>query len=155
MRQFLLPALALAALSGCVASKSYGNFLSAPAAAIDTKVAVKFVDRLSALYPPASTRFMLQHETSDAFGTGLVAALRSAGYEVLEFDARLAAWAEHGSGRDGASPRSEFPLSYVVDQFSELYRVTLIIDGKQALTRVYRLAANGQVDPAGYWIRKE
>jgi hypothetical protein len=36
-----------------------------------------------------------------------------------------------------------------------LFRVELIINRQQRLNRVYQLAQDGVLYPAGYWLRKE
>jgi hypothetical protein len=140
--------LFLAALAGCAASDrpaSHGSFATA-SAAIDKKIADDAAKKLAALYPPAVTRFELQHAAADPFGTSLVATLRAQGYALQE----------HRSSTSGADAKgSRRALSYVFDQpfGADLYRVTLTIDA-QSLSRVY-LAKDASVAPAGYWVRQE
>ena len=167
MHKLVFAAL-LAGLAGCAShdpstNSSYGNFVPDSPAASDQKMAFDAVQRLSALYPPARTRFDLQQITPDAFGTALVASLRAKGYALLEY--------QPSSGTPGASdpaaptgttpapaaksPGTTLALRYVVDfdPASQLYRITLLI-GNQSLTRAY-LAQNGSTVAAGAWVRKE
>ena len=111
------------------------------------------VKQLVAVYPPASTRFDLQHATPDAFGSSLVESLRAKGYALLEF--KPAAPASAASAATDATATAGKPLRYILDQAeSNLYRVTLLV-GNQSLTRAYSAAQNGTLYPAGAWVRKE
>lgn len=141
--------LLLAVLAGCAAGPkpaSQGSFATANPT-LGKKMAEDAARKLAALYPPAVTRFELQHAAADAFGTSLVATLRAQGYALQE---RKPASRPAADGK-GVSRA----LSYVFDQppDTDLYRVTLTIDA-QSLSRVY-LAKDGSVAPAGYWVRKE
>lgn len=148
MRKIALLVL-LAVLVGCAAHPkpaSQGS-LAPASAAIDKKMADDAVKKLAALYPPALTRFEVQHAAADPFGTSLAAALREQGYALREDTSPSTPDAEgKGAGR---------ALSWVFDQpvGTDLYRLTLTIDA-QSLSRVY-LAKDGSVAPAGYWVRKE
>ena len=143
----LLPLLAV--LVGCTATPKlvgYGSFAMA-SDAIDKKMADDTVKKLVTLYPPAGTRFELQHGATDRFGTSLVATLREQGYALQE---------HMPASRSGADDKGKHrTLAYVFDQPSgtDLYRVTLTIDS-QSLSRVY-LVKDDSVAPAGYWVRKE
>lgn len=147
MRKLILLALALVGLAACAAQ--YGNFIphtgQKNAAANEKKMAGDVVKRLSVLYPPAVTRFDLLQDTADYFGTCLVQSMRAKGYAVLEYESK---------GKPGAAG---LPLSYIVDQVkgSGLYRVTVTINRQQSLDRVYQVAQDGLVYPAGSWTRKE
>jgi hypothetical protein len=148
MRKILLLTL-LAALASCATAPtpaSYGSFATA-SNAIDRKMADDAAKKLVTLYPPASTRFDLQHGAIDPFGTALVATLREQGYALQE------TMSVPKSGADDKGKRRT--LAYLFDQPSgtDLYRLTLTIDA-QSLSRVY-LARDGSVAPAGYWVRKE
>jgi hypothetical protein len=154
MRKFALFALLMVGLAGCASTSSpYGNFIQNTGAANDKTMAEDVVKKLVALYPPASTRFNLQHATPDAFGASLVDSMRAKGYALLEFQPEPTA--------DAAAPAPTTPvptgmsLSYILDQAgdADLYRVTLLIQ-HQSLSRVYQIK-DGMVYPAGYWIRKE
>jgi hypothetical protein len=147
MRKIALLAL-LAVLAGCVTPKpaGYGSFATA-SAAVEKKMVDDAVKKLVTLYPPAGTRFELQHGATDPFGTSLVATLREQGYALQE---------HMPASRSGANDKGKHRmLAYVFDQPSgtDLYRITLTIDA-QNLSRVY-LAKDGSVAPAGYWVRKE
>ncbi len=153
MRKFALFALLLVGLAGCASTSSpYGNFIQNTVAANDKTMADDVVKKLVAVYPPASTRFNLQHATPDAFGASLVESMRTKGYALLEFQPEPA-------GAAAPAPATPVPagmsLSYILDQAgdADLYRVTLLIQN-QSLSRVYQIK-DGMVYPAGYWIRKE
>jgi hypothetical protein len=148
MRKIALMAL-LAAVAGCAAGPkpdSAGNFATA-SAAIDSKMADGAAKKLATLYPPALTRFGLQHAADDHFGTSFVTTLREQGYALQENKPM--------SNPDADDRAASRELSWVFDQPAEtgLYRVTITID-TQSLSRVY-LAKDGSVAPAGYWVRKE
>jgi hypothetical protein len=161
MRKFFLPAFLLLGLAGCAtapATAPYGNFIQASAQANDKKVVDDVVKKLVALYPPASTRFDLQHLTPDFFGTYLVESMRAKGYAVLEFKPEpKAANAANSASKPAAVAAPGLPLSYIVDQAkgSDLYRVRLVINRQQSLDRAYLVAQDGVIYPAGYWVRKE
>lgn len=154
MRQFIVFSLFLAGLAGCAATapipSPYGNFAQSTTAN-DQKIADDAVKQLVTLYPPANTRFNLQHLTPDAFGSAMIEALRAKGYAVLEFKPETA-----GQGTPPADvPAPGLPLSYILDQASGsgLYRVTLLV-GNQSLGRAYQVK-DGTVHAAGHWVRKE
>ena len=72
--------------------------------------------------------------------------MRTKGYAILE----------HKSKRK--TEKAGVPLSYTVDQLKGsggLYRVTVVINHRQSLDRVYQVAQDGVLYPAGYWVRKE
>lgn len=163
MRKFSLLALLLLGLTGCLSPSPYGNFVQNTAAVNDKKIADDVVKKLAILYPPANTRFDLQHVTPDFFGTYLVEAMRAKGYAVLEFKPE----AKTGNGTQSAeiltlapapatSLPTGLPLSYIMDQAkgSDLYRISLVINHEQALNRAYQLQ-DGTMTPAGYWVHKE
>ena len=142
MRKILLLAL-LITIIGCAAR--YGNFMRNTSQANDIKMADDVAKKLVTLYPPARTRFDLQHATSDFFGTCLVKSMRTKGYAILEHKSRPKA--------DTAG----VPLSYAVDQLKDSgwYRITVFINRQQSLNRVYKVAQDGVLYPASYWVRKE
>ena len=166
MRKFallaLLPVL-LVGLTGCASTaSSYGSFIEKPIQTHDKAIADDAVKQLAVLYPPASTRFDLQHATPDFFGAYLVESLRAKGYAVLEFKPGSQAHAVLST--DGATLASSSPslsssglfLSYLLDQAqgSDLYRLTLVINRQQSLARAYQVRGDA-IHPAGYWVRKE
>jgi hypothetical protein len=149
MQKTALLALFIAGLAGCAstpAPATYGNFVQTPVATDDKAMADDVVKKLAALYPPAKTRFNLQHPTPDAFGIAMVATLRAKGYALAEVkpDAQAPALAA-----------GEQSLAYIIDQPLDagLYRVTVLVNS-QTLSRVYQ-SAGGVVTPAGAWVRKE
>lgn len=158
MRKLAFLALLMIGLAGCATAPApYGNFSQNTAQTNDKKVADDVVKKLVALYPPASTQFDLQHATPDFFGTYLVESMRTKGYAVMEFkpEPKTAAVAASSVPEKPTTPG--LPLSYIVDQGkgSDLYRVTVLINRQQSLDRVYQVAQDGVIYPAGYWVRKE
>ena len=177
MRKFVLLALLavlLLGLTGCASPPlAYGSFIQKPLPAHDRAIADDAVKQLARLYPPGRTRFDLQHATPDFFGTYLVESLRARGYAVLELkpagqgqgqgqalalaQAQAPAQAMAANAASFAAPSpSGLPLSYLLDQDagSQLYRLTLLINRQQSLTRAYQVQG-GTMHPAGYWVRKE
>ncbi|MET1114429.1 MAG: conjugal transfer protein TrbH [Comamonas sp.] len=156
MTRFLCGALLAVCLAGCASTgpKSLGNFSDAPAP-VQQQLADAAAKQLIALYPPGKTRFALQQPMSDAFGQPLAAALRASGYALQDFQADAAASVAAGTPASSATPVAGLPLGYVLDQAAGpgLYRISLVV-GSQTLTRVYR-AHEGQLVPAGAWVRKE
>lgn len=161
MRKLTFLALLLVGLAGCVTAPApYGNFSQNTTQSNDKKMADDVVKKLVALYPPASTRFNLQHTTQDFFGTSLVESMRVKGYAVMELKPEpkatsVATNAASSVPEIAATPG--LPLSYIVDQDkgSNLFRVTVLINRQQSLDRVYQVAQDGVIYPAGYWVRKE
>ena len=150
MRKTAFLALLVVGLAGCAttAPSTYGNFTQSAPAAFNQTMVDDAAKQLVAVYPPASTRFDLQHATPDAFGSSLVESLRAKGYALLEFNPAASAATD-------ATATAGKPLRYILDQAeSNLYRVTLLV-GNQSLTRAYSAAQNGTLYPAGAWVRKE
>lgn len=147
MRKIALLAL-LAVLAGCVTPKpaGYGSFATA-SVAVEKKMVDDAVKKLVTLYPPAGTRFELQHRGADPFGASLMTSLRAQGYALQDYAS--------DSRPDADGNGAKRTLAYVFDQpaGADLYRVTLTIDTR-SLSRVY-LAKEGSVAPAGYWVLKE
>lgn len=159
MRPITCLALLAFTLGGCATPNGpHGNWV-APGDLDQERLAADAVQQLAALYPPARTRFELQHPAADPFGQALLQLLRQKGYALREFapassrSAPVAAAASSQASADPAAP-AVLPLRYVLDPAgdSDLYRLSLWV-GQQALTRPY-LARNGTV-AAGYWLRKE
>lgn len=156
MRILAFVACVITALAGCATRSAlplYGNYANGPVAAEEKAMADDVAGKLAATYPPARTRFTLQHNTPDAFGISLVALLRKKGYAMGEFR-------QPSVGAPLEAPRAkeqpvDLSLAYIVDQPLEepFYRVTVLVNG-QTLSRLYR-SKDGSVSPAAYWIRKE
>jgi len=166
MRMIIIAALLSLTLAGCATTAPYGNYLGQSAGVDQTQLATEAVDQLVTLYPPARSRFELQQPTPDTFGLALVRGLRDKGYAVLEYQqpaAPAATTATTASQEvEAAEPvvnvpnqAQTYPLRYVVDEAADLnlYRLTLLV-GNQSLTRPY-VSQNGELLPAGYWVRKE
>lgn len=160
MRKTAFLALLVVGLAGCAttAPSTYGNFARNAPAAFSQTMADDAVKQLVAVYPPASTRFDLQHATPDAFGSSLVESLRAKGYALLEFKSAMqtsAASVTTDAAATTTPATAGKPLRYILDQTeSNLYRVTLLL-GNQSLTRAYSATQNGTLYPAGAWVRKE
>lgn len=156
MIRFISCALLLGCLAGCAATGfgSLGNFADAPAP-VQQQLAQAAARQLIALYPPGKTRFVLQQPMSDAFGEPLAAALRASGYALQDFQEQASAPEAAGALASSTAPAAGLPLGYVLDQAAGpgLYRIGLVV-GNQTLTRVYQ-AHEGQLVPAGAWVRKE
>ena len=69
MRKTAFLALLVVGLAGCAttAPSTYGNFTQSAPAAFNQTMADDAAKQLVAVYPPASTRFDLQHATPAAF----------------------------------------------------------------------------------------
>lgn len=151
----MLTSMLLAGLAGCAANQgadtpAYGNLLGAPVPAQESGIAGDAAVRLAASYPPAQTRFVLQHVAQDGFGTDLLARLRAQGYAVAEFSAQTPAAATL------QPPAAEaIALRYVLDMAAppSLARLTLYA-GVESLSRAY-LLEGGEARPASAWIRRE
>ena len=151
----MLTPLLLASLAGCAANRvadtpAYGNLLAAPVPAQESGIADDAAVRLAASYPPAQTRFALQHAAQDGFGTGLLARLRAQGYAVAEFSDQTPAAAPSQPAAAEA-----IALRYVLDMAAPpgLARLTLYAGG-ESLSRAY-LLEGGEARPASTWIRRE
>ena len=150
----ILTPFLLASLAGCTANRgvdtpAYGNLLAAPVPAQESGIADDAAARLAASYPPAQTRFALQHAAQDGFGTGLLARLRAQGYAVAEFSPQTSAAATQPAAADAIA------LRYVLDMAAPpvLARLTLYAGG-ESLSRAY-LLEGGAARPASVWIRRE
>ena len=145
----------LAGLAGCAANQgadtpAYGSLLAAPVPAQESGIADDAAARLAASYPPAQTRFALQHAAQDGFGTGLLARLRAQGYAVAEFSNQAS------TDQPPQPPAAEaIALRYVLDMAAPpgLARLTLYAGG-ESLSRAY-LLEGGAARPASAWIRRE
>lgn len=152
MRKFIIVMLFTQTLAGCASTDPYGSFV--PATVDQQQLATDAVQQLISLYPPAKTRFELNHATPDAFGLALVASLRERGYALMEYN-NLTNQVRSSTPATPENTPAALPLRYVLDQAGQtnLYRLTLLI-GNQSITRPY-LEENGSFVPAGYWTRKE
>lgn len=155
LASLILTPLLLVTLAGCTASRvadtpAYGNLIAAPVPAQESGIADDAAARLAASYPPAQTRFALQHAAQDGFGMGLLARLRAQGYAVAEFS---------DQGPATASPQPQaaeaIALRYVLDMAAPpgLARLTLYAGG-ESLSRAYILE-DSAARPASAWIRRE
>lgn len=152
----LLPVLCVMGLSAC-ASNPYGNYAQTSLER-HQKMADLSIAKITALYPPAHTRFDLQQWATDPYGSALVSLLRAKGYALFEYTPK-------GFGKNSEAPSVNtisasstqgIELRYTVDtpKSTQLYRVTLHI-GNQSISRAFAVAEDGQLYPAGAWARKE
>lgn len=147
MRMRILILVLLFAMSGC-ATTQYGNYVEANSEAHNSIIASDAAYQLMQVYSPASTRFNLQHPTTDSFGSALIRSLRTGGYAIQENSkSSLAESATTIDNNDGAT------LAYIFDQSSDVYRLSIMIDEK-ILTRAYMPHEEGVV-PGGSWVFKE
>lgn len=164
----LICTVILLLLGGCAMNQPYGSFIQNPPPAFDqySKVMANDVaDQIGRLYPAASTQFNLRHNANDAFGQALIDKLRSDGFAVLEnvspANSFLAAIhlpedsenIRNTSSLEESIEKHGLTLGYIIDQSSDLYHVSILIEDQQ-LTRAF-IAQSGQIQPAGMWVRKE
>lgn len=155
MNKSIVVVLLAGILAGCVtpgSHRKYGNFTETLPATYNAQMVDDTVNRLSALYPPADTRFTLQQQPDDPFGGALVAKLRERGYAIVE--PLPQAGQTQGKGDEIPQPTAGTDLRYVVDQFEASQYLVTVQVGTQSISRAYRAAADGLV-PDGYWARKE
>lgn len=157
MQRLMTCLLICASLAGCAGNRpsSYGNFTTTMPQEASTRLVADSLKQLSSLYPPARTQLNVQQTAADAFGAGLVGALRAKGYAVLEFEPVPESSFWRTSVPPAPASTTGVSLHYVVDQpgSTDLYRLALKV-GDRTLTRAYR-AQNNTALPAGAWLRKE
>ncbi|NMB57961.1 MAG: conjugal transfer protein TrbH [Chloroflexi bacterium] len=155
MRKPFIILLLAGFLGGCVTQGSYGrygNFIETLPAAYSARMVDDTVDRLSALYPPAKTRFTLEQQAVDPFGKALVGKLRERGYAVME--PLTQPGQSQAKGSEVPQPVPGPDLRYVVDQLGASQYLVTVKVGSQSISRAYRASANS-LAPDGYWVRKE
>ena len=155
MRKPFIILLLAGFLAGCVTQGSYGrygNFIETLPAAYSALMVDDTVDRLSALYPPAKTRFTLQQQPVDPFGKTLVGKLREKGYAVIE--PVIQPGQTQAKDSEVPQPFHGADLRYVVDQLGASQYLITVQVGNQSISRAYR-AAGINLTPDGYWVRKE
>ena len=154
-------------LAGCVTTPPYGSFIENPSPAFaqySAAMAEDVAGQIARLYPPASTRFDMQHAATDPFGAALLENLRMQGYAVNEAAAPAGSIFAANSGQDkgtadnpvdvtGHVARSGLTLRYIIDRSNDLYHVSILIDD-QRLTRAF-VAQSEQIAPAGLWVRRQ
>jgi len=155
MRKPIVIVLLAGFLAGCVTQGSYGkygNFTETLPATYSAQMVDDTANRLSALYPPANTRFTLQQQPLDPFGAALVGKLRERGYAVKEPLPQPGQ--TQAKGDEVPQPVPGTDLRYVVDQLGASQYLVTVRVGSQSISRAYRTAAN-RLTPDGYWVRKE
>jgi hypothetical protein len=146
----VLIVLLVAVLIGGCATPPYGNYVDKDAAMVNQVIATDAVTLLTQLYLPASTRFNLQHNADDPFGTTFIENLRAGGYaisEQIKTNPLKTAAVTAAASAEGAA------LAYVLDQTRDVYRLSVMVDD-QILTRAYK-PYKDSIYPAGAWVRKE
>lgn len=139
--------LILLLLSGC-ATTQYGNHVQNDSSTHNNVMASDAAYQLLQLYPPASTRFELQHVAEDSFGVAFVEYLRGDGYAVQEYKQEKFATTDTAE-----TDNKGIALAYILDDASDIYRLSLSVDG-QRLTRAYT-PDQDKILPAGHWLRME
>jgi hypothetical protein len=156
---FVVVLLIIITMSGCAKKTLQGNYLQTTSADQQQKLAGDAIKQIIKLWPPAKTKFEMQHAATDPFGLAMVKSLRNSGYALTEYKKASESTKSKVKGSSAAASISNksvaqvYPLNYVLDQAGDLYRLTLSV-GPQSITRPY-LDRNGVFEPAGSWIRKE
>jgi type IV secretion system protein TrbH len=145
-------------LSGCVATPYYGNYVETDSTTYNQVIAGDLVGQLMRFYPPANTKFNLQHSSEDAFGAALIQNLRVSGYAVQENKPSKLYKKSNTNKRPvqnkvTATFDEGATLAYILDETSDVYRLSVMVDD-QILTRAYR-PYKESIYPAGSWVRKE
>jgi hypothetical protein len=148
MKPLILLFPLIAVLLGCATPMAqYGNLVANAPTGMNVKLVADTVSQLESLYPPATTKLMLEQSISsdDEYGLTLLTTLRNKGYAVQEYFPQQPATDINGIG-----------LAYVIDvpekAQSNIYRIK-IKAGTNTLTRAYE-ARNEAINPAGAWSRR-
>jgi hypothetical protein len=146
-------------VAGCVTTNTsgYGNFVESKT--IDqTMLAKNALETLKSIYPPALTKFQMQHAHTDVFGVTLVNGLRDHGYSLMEYKPGESA-VKPGCGFKPEAPLIQakeqpemLPVCYILDEANNVFRLTLLV-GAESLTRPY-VERESEPQPVGYWVRK-
>ncbi len=157
MRLQILILVLLFVLVGC-ATTQYGNHVQNDSSTHNKVMAGDAAHQLLQLYPPASTRFNMRHATEDSFGVALLEYLRSGGYAVQEHKQQsnlieTDVDADTDADADADQGNKHIALAYILDESSEIYRLSLLID-EQKLTRAYS-PHEDTIYAAGHWLRME
>ena len=168
IKPVLICTVILLLLGGCAMTQPYGSFIQNPSPAFDQYsevMAADVTDQIGRLYPAASTQFNLRHNANDAFGQALIDKLRSDGFAVLENTGPANSFLAAIQSPEDSENASNTPISgeaiqhnglalgYIIDQSGDLYHVSIMIEDQQ-LTRAF-IAQSEQIQPAGFWVRKE
>lgn len=142
-------------IAGCATTGEYGNYLEPQTSeAYSQQLAQETAAQMGRVWAPARTELALAHPATDAFGIALLDALRSAGFAVREYEARIrnANSPQAGTPAEGEVSGSEF--RYVVDQLDkDLVRVSVSV-GQEGISRAYSTEGGG-VTPAGTWAARK
>jgi type IV secretion system protein TrbH len=153
-------------LAGCASTSDYGSFVENDSATYNQVIAGDVAGQLMQLYPPASTKFNLQHSSEDGFGAVLIQNLRVSGYAIQENkQANLYKKLSHNKNsvsrtnkrpaqnKVTVTPEEGTALAYILDHTSDVYRLSVMVDN-QILTRAYR-PYKDSIYPAGSWARRQ
>lgn len=171
-RPYQLTVLLLLFLAGCASTSDYGSFVEKDSATYNQVIAGDVAGQLMQLYPPASTKFNLQHSSEDGFGAVLIQNLRVSGYAIQEnqpsklyrpgrntntkpsHNKKTASRTKQRLVQNKAVTSNEgTALAYVLDHTSDVYRLSVMVDN-QILTRAYR-PYKDSIYPAGSWARRQ
>lgn len=144
MRKLIFIAIAILGLNGCV-HQNYGNFTKL-SPINNERIAADTALQVASLYPPATIHLVVSQPVTDDFGKSLVKELRSRGFALAEYSARINA--------DKNSKPGEKEFHYILDSTNpDLIRISVIIGG-ETVSRAY-LNHDNSVAPAGTWIRRQ
>ena len=137
-------------ITGCASFSPYGNYVEQDSPTYNQVIAGDLVGQLTHLYPPANTRFNLQHSSEDAFGAALIQT-----YALAVMPLKISRWriGETGIEKTANTPKEGTTLAYILDETSDVYRLSVMVND-QILTRAYR-PYKESIYPAGSWARKE
>lgn len=171
-RPYQLTVLLLLFLAGCASTSNYGSFVEKDSATYNQVIAGDVAGQLMQLYPPASTKFNLQHSSEDGFGAVLIQNLRVSGYAIQEnqpsklyrpgrntntkpsHNKKTASRTKQRPVQNKAVTSNEgTALAYVLDHTSDVYRLSVMVND-QILTRAYR-PYKDSIYPAGSWARRQ
>jgi type IV secretion system protein TrbH len=168
-----LTVLLILFLAGCASTSDYGSFVENDSVTYNQVIAGDVAGQLMQLYPPASTKFNLQHNSEDGFGAVLIQNLRVSGYAIQEnqpsklyrpgrntntrpsHNKKTAARTKQRPAQNKVTvtPEEGTALAYVLDHTSDVYRLSVMVDNK-ILTRAYR-PYKDSIYPAGSWARRQ
>jgi len=149
MRMQILLLVLLFVLSSC-ATTQYGNYVQNDSSKHNKVMAGDAAYQLLQLYPPASTKFNMRHAFNDSFGVAFLGYLRSGGYAIQEHKQQSDLIEK---SNDSVQGNKNIALAYILDESSEIYRLSLMVD-EQQLTRAYA-PHEDTIYPAGHWLRME
>lgn len=134
-------------LVGCATTTQYGNYVEDNSKTHNSIIASDAAYQLMQIYPPANTKFNMQHVAEDSFGSAFIRSLRTGGYAIQENRRSNLTQTVNADDDNGTK------LAYIFDQSSDVYRLSVMVD-EQILTRAY-MSHEDKIEPAGSWVLKE